>query len=100
MPAVGVRQQRERWRAVARLDTSKLLGVEAFSGLDRGEVGVEAAEGRVPGASEALDPIGRLAQRGGLQVAGPPLARPRPRDESGYLPSPLRTLNSLVKRNQ
>jgi hypothetical protein len=78
MPAVGVRQERERWRAVARLGTSKLLRVEAFGGLDRSEVGVEAVQGRVPEASEALDPVGRLAQTFVITTGPDAAGLPRP----------------------
>ena len=61
-----------------------LLLVEPISGLDRSEVGVETVEGEVPEASEAVDPVGCLAKRRSLQVAGTPLARSPPRDEGSF----------------
>lgn len=49
---------------------SRLLGVGLRGGLDSGEVGVEAVQGRVPEAPEAIDPVGCLAKRGRFEVAG------------------------------
>jgi hypothetical protein len=39
-------------------------------------VGIEAGQGGVPEPPVALDPVGRVAQRGGLEAAPAPLARP------------------------
>src|ERR1700736_5451078 len=103
MPALGVRRERARWRAVARLSTSMLLLVEPIGGLNRSEVGVETVEGHVPEASEAVDPVGCVAKWGSLQVAGPPLARPPSRDEGGFfehLEDAVRRLASTSERER
>jgi hypothetical protein len=56
---------RVRWSASSWNSTRSLVsnGSMPPGGLHRGEVGIEAGEGRVPEPPVALDPVGRLAQR-------------------------------------